>query len=81
MLSKLGKTSFDYVVVGGGSAGCVLANRLSASGDKTVALLEAGPKDDASIIHTPSLLGLAVGQNRVINWCYESIPQKHMNVR
>ena len=44
---------FDYVIVGAGSAGCVLANRLSADGKNSVLLLEAGPKDTNIWIHVP----------------------------
>jgi len=44
---------FDYIIVGGGSAGCVLANRLSANPDTRVCLLEAGPKDTSPLIHIP----------------------------
>jgi choline dehydrogenase-like flavoprotein len=50
--------TFDYLIVGGGSAGCVLAARLSEDPNTTVALLEAGPVDKNLLIHVP--LGLAL---------------------
>ena len=49
---------FDYIVVGGGSAGCVLAARLSEDADVTVALIEAGPADRNVLIHCPAGLAL-----------------------
>ena len=71
---------FDYVIVGGGSAGCTLANRLSEDPSKTVCLLEAGPKDWHPWIHVP--LGLMKGMvDPSINWKFASAPQTHMQER
>jgi choline dehydrogenase-like flavoprotein len=71
---------FDYVIVGGGSAGCVLAARLSEDAAVKVALLEAGPADNSVLIHCPA--GLAVmAQTKVANWAYETVPQKGLNGR
>ena len=71
---------FDYVIVGGGSAGCVLASRLSEDPAVRVALLEAGPVDSNVLIHCPA--GLAVmAQTKTANWAYETIPQKGLNGR
>ena len=67
----------DYIIVGAGSAGCVLANRLSAQPGNRVLLLEAGPSDAHPLIHLP------IGPARVINhpsydWCYETEPQPNL---
>ena len=71
---------FDYVIVGAGSAGCVLANRLSASGRNRVLLLEAGPRDLSPWIHIP--LGYArLFKNKRYNWLYETEPEPHLNNR
>src|SRR3954453_14814851 len=55
---------YDYVIVGAGSAGCVVANRLGEDPDVRVAVVEAGPRDDAPEIHMP----LAFGQNLTSEW-------------
>ena len=71
---------FDYVIIGAGSAGCVLANRLSADGRHNVLLLEAGPPDTYPWIHVP--IGYArTMQHPVLNWCFETEPQPEMHGR
>lgn len=71
---------FDFVIVGAGSAGCVLANRLSANGQFSVCLLEAGGSDRHPLISTP--LGLIpLMSSRRFNWRYESAAEKTLNGR
>ena len=73
-------TSFDYVIVGAGSAGCVLANRLSADGRHSVLLLEAGPRDTYPWIHVP--IGYAKTMfHPVLNWGFYTEPEPTMNGR
>ncbi len=66
-------TEFDYVIVGGGSAGCVLAARLSEDPRCSVLLLEAGPADYSPYIHIPAALIRAVG-NPQLDWCHQAEP-------
>lgn len=74
------KASFDYIIVGAGSAGCVLANRLTASGRHRVLLLEAGGRDSNMWIHIP--LGFAkLFDNAKVNWLYKSEPEPELNYR
>jgi choline dehydrogenase len=72
--------SFDYIVVGAGSAGCVLANRLSADGHHRVLLLEAGGKDRNIWIHIPLGYG-KLFSNAKVNWLYASEPEPELNNR
>jgi choline dehydrogenase len=71
---------YDYIIVGAGSAGCVLANRLSREGSNRVLLLEAGGKDNNPLIHIP--LGFAfLMKDKKVNWCYQTEPEPNMNNR
>ncbi len=65
--------TFDYVIIGAGSAGCILANRLSADGKHTVCVLEAGPPDRNPYIHIPGAFIKNLANSR-INWMYETEP-------
>ncbi len=65
---------FDFIIVGAGSAGCVLANRLTASGRHRVLLLEAGPNNSHPWLHIPLGFGRLFTDRRY-NWCYETEPQ------
>jgi len=72
--------SFDYIIVGAGSAGCVLANRLSEDGRHSVLLLEAGGKDSNPLIQVPMVSGLIYFW-KSINWNYVTAPQPHLDGR
>src|SRR6201994_1206253 len=71
---------FDYVIVGAGSAGCVLANRLSANGKHSVLLLEAGPKDTNIWIHVPIGYG-KLFKEKSVNWMYQTEPEPGLGGR
>ena len=76
------KETFDYVIVGGGSAGCALANRLSADPNNSVLVLEAGRPDywfDV-FVHMPAALMFPIG-SKFYDWMYSSQPEPHMNGR
>jgi choline dehydrogenase-like flavoprotein len=71
---------FDYVIVGAGTAGCVLASRLSEDRNARVALIEAGPMDRHPFIHIPATVAAAIGTAK-LNWRFATVPQPHLNGR
>lgn len=74
------KVEYDFVVVGAGSAGCAIANRLTENGRYSVALLEAGGKDSSPWIHIPIGYFKTMG-NPVTDWCYYTEPDPGLNGR
>lgn len=73
-------TEFDYVIVGAGTAGCVLAARLSEDPTVRVCLIEAGPRDSHPAIQVPALVGVAISRPS-LNWRFMTEPQKHLDNR
>jgi choline dehydrogenase len=71
---------FDFVIVGAGSAGCVLANRLSEDPSNRVCLIEAGPSDRSPLIRVPMGIRLLM-QHKVYNWRFSTVPQEHAGNR
>lgn len=74
------KKNYDYIILGAGSAGCVLANRLSESGEHSVLVLEAGPMDHKLMIHIPAGVH-SVYKDRSINWNYLSESEAELEQR
>jgi 4-pyridoxate dehydrogenase len=74
------QAGYDYIIVGAGSAGCVLANRLTDDGDATVLLLEAGGSDRHPAIQIPLGLG-RLWQRRMFDWGYDTEPEPCLNDR
>jgi len=72
--------SFDYIIAGGGTAGCVLANRLSADPDVSVLLLEAGGKDSWVWLHIPAGYLFCIGNPRT-DWCFKTEAEPGLNGR
>ena len=72
--------TYDYVIVGAGSAGCVVANRLSGDPQMRVLLLEAGGKDSSMFIHMPASASIASRDPR-LTWGYETQPEPHLEER
>ena len=73
-------TTFDYIIIGAGTAGCLLANRLSANASKRVLLIEAGRKDDYHWIHIPVGYLYCIGNPRT-DWLYNTEPDPGLNGR
>lgn len=73
-------SEFDFVIVGAGSSGCVLANRLSADGTTTVAVVEAGPRDTSFWIHLPVGYGRTMW-DPAVNWKFQTEPEPNMDGR
>eukprot|EP00127_Corallochytrium_limacisporum_P005787 Clim_evm5s211 gene=Clim_evmTU5s211 len=80
-IARSAAKSFDYVIVGGGSAGCVMANRLSSDPSKTVCLVEAGPEDDSFLIEFPWGYWTQVAFLSKYNWRFETAPAENAGGR
>ena len=78
--SAMTAPTYDYIIIGAGSAGCVLANRLSASGRHSVLLLEAGPADTSPWIHLPIGYGKTMF-HPLLNWGFHTEPEPAMHKR
>ncbi len=74
--------AFDYVIVGGGSAGATLAARLSDDADMSVCLLEAGGRGDGILVRAPAaVVAMLPGRPKINNWAYETVPQAGLKGR
>jgi choline dehydrogenase-like flavoprotein len=71
---------YDYLIVGAGTAGCVLAARLSEDPDIKVCLIEAGPRDTHPAIQVPALVGVAISRP-TLNWRFMTEPQANLDNR
>ncbi len=80
MTSSAHSCTVDFIVIGGGSAGCVLANRLSANSEIKVALFEAGQEGNSWKIHMPAALTYNL-KSKHYNWYYHTEPEAQLNKR
>ncbi|WP_296279722.1 GMC family oxidoreductase [uncultured Acinetobacter sp.] len=76
----MNKMEYDYIIIGGGSSGCVLAGRLSEDPNVSVCLLEAGGAGDGWTVEVPSAAVISI-PTKINNWAFETIPQKGLNGR
>ncbi|MEG0486886.1 MAG: GMC family oxidoreductase N-terminal domain-containing protein [Acinetobacter sp.] len=76
----MNKTEYDYIIIGGGSSGCVLAGRLSEDPNVSVCLLEAGGAGDGWKVEVPSAAVISI-PTKINNWAFETVPQKGLNGR
>ncbi|MCU4434180.1 GMC family oxidoreductase N-terminal domain-containing protein [Acinetobacter bereziniae] len=76
----MNKQEFDYIIVGGGSSGCVLAGRLSENPQVSVCLLEAGGTGDGWKVEVPCAAVISI-PTKINNWAFETVPQKGLNGR
>jgi choline dehydrogenase len=72
---------YDYIIIGAGSAGCVLANRLTADGAAKVLLLEAGPKDSSILVKMPAGVGAIIPEKGDYNWGFWTEPEPQLDGR
>ncbi|MEU9886935.1 GMC family oxidoreductase N-terminal domain-containing protein [Sphaerisporangium sp. NPDC051011] len=75
----MSRTTYTYVIVGAGAAGCVLANRLSADPSARVLLLEAGGGDRSPLLRIPAGFSKLMGTK--VNWMFDTVPQRHLDNR